>query len=208
MRMRVLAALLSASAVLSACGQSEPAAQVPGPPPPISEVPTAVPPPPAPIELDSSPTIADIKQRGKMIVGLRSNEPKFVTRGGAGDYRGFDVEIARMLASGIGLDAGNGITFRWLPPTLVGDAMSGGNVDVQIGGFDPANPRMSKVGPYVVTGSAGAEEQQFLGIPPGDEAMRKEFQRVLDEAVANGSWQRAYDATLGTTGVQARPIPG
>lgn len=208
MRMRVLATVLATSAVVSACGgQADPGAQSALPPQAAQEKPTAVPPPPAPIELDSSPAIEEIRQRGKLIVGLRTDDPAFAERDGAGDYRGFDVEIARMLAGGIGMDPQTGVAFRWLPSTLRLGALSGGNVDVLVGGFDPAAPELVKVGPYAVTGAPGAEAEHFVGLRPGDDAMRDELRRVLDEAVASGAWQRAYDATLGTTGVQARPVP-
>ena len=207
MRIRALALVLSASAVLSACG-GQPESGAPPQPPrtPVDEAPAAFP-PPAPVELDSSPAIEQIRQRGKLIVGIRSDEPKFVERAGAGEYRGFDVEIARILTERIGLDAENGIAFRRLPPELVLDSMSGGNVDVQLGGFDPSASQMTTVGPYVITGPPGAEEEHFIGIRPGDDAMREELQRILDEAIADGSWQRAYDSTLGKAGVQARPLP-
>ncbi|GAB3281154.1 transporter substrate-binding domain-containing protein [Parasphingorhabdus pacifica] len=210
-RMRLLAAVLSVGAALSACG-GQGAPGVSAPPPlqaPVDEAPgAAVPPPPEPIELGSSPTIEEIKQRGKLIVGVRSDEPLFVERTGAGSYGGFDVEIARMIAEGMGVDPETGISYRRLPASLVLEAMSGGNVDVQLGGFDPAAPGVEAVGPYAVTGPPGTEQEHFIGMRPGDEVMRDEVRRILDEAVADGSWQRAYDATLGEAGVQARPLPG
>lgn len=160
MRIRALALVLSASAVLSACGgQPESGAPLQPPRAPAGEAPAALP-PPAPVELDASPTIEQIRQRGKLIVGIRSDEPKFVERAGAGEYRGFDVEIAQILAERIGLDAESGVAFRRLPPELVLDAMSGGNVDVQLSGFEPSASQVTAVGPYVITGPPGAEVEQ------------------------------------------------
>lgn len=211
MRMRLLAAVLSVGAALSACGGQE-GSGIPDPPPmraPVEEAPgAAVPPPPEPIELGSSPAIEEIKQRGKLIVGVRADEPLFVKRTGAGSYGGFDVEIARMIAEGMGVNPKTDISYRRLPEPLVLDAMSGGNVDVQLGGFDPDAAQVEAIGPYAVTGPPGTRQEHFIGIRPGDEVMRDEMRRILDEAVADGSWQRAYDATLGEAGVQARPLPG
>ena len=202
MRWRMLAVALAAGAAMSACGSPEQAqnALAPGPPPPP---PVAVPSEDGSVELGGSPAVEQIKQRGKLLVGLRSDDPRMVQRVGAGEYRGFDVEIAGILASGMGLDPAQ-VSFRWLPPAVRTNAMTAGSVDVQLGGFAQDAPQFAKAGPYAVTGD-GAEH--YVGFPPGDDAMREELQRILDAAVADGRWQRAYDGTLGAAGVQARPAP-
>jgi polar amino acid transport system substrate-binding protein len=211
MRTRVLAvALLGLSMItaLSSCGQSEPPAPTPTAPPVTAPPPgTSLEPPGGSVELDGSPTIEKIKKRGELMVGLRSDAPMFAMRDEKGDYRGFDVEIARIVARGLGLDPRVQVTFRWLPPPLRVDAITAGNIDMQLGGFNPASPNMTKVGPYAVTRAPGTESEHFIGLKPGDDAMRAELQRILDASVADGSWQRAYDSTLGAAGVQARPAP-
>lgn len=211
MRTRVLAVMLSTIALLSACGgNSGPAAQAPvepaGPVEPTGESPAA---PPASsggsVELEGSPAVEKIKQRGKLMVGLPADDSTLATRDETGNHGGFDVEMARVLAAGLGLNPQTQVTFRVLPPTLRADAMASGNVDVQLGGFDPAAARAATVGPYVIIGPPGHEVEQFVGLKPGDDAMRTQLQQVLDKAVADGSWQRAYDATLGRSGVAAHP---
>jgi polar amino acid transport system substrate-binding protein len=198
MRMRVLAVTLSAGVGLSACGgQSRLAAQAPPPPSPVASRSGGS------VELDGSPAIEKIKARGKLMVGLRSEAPMFAVRDGSGRHSGFDVEIARILASGLGLDPETQVTFRWLPATLRMDALTAGNVDVQIGGVDPADPKMTTVGPYAVTD--GTETKEFIGLKPGDDGMREQLQHILDAAVADGRWQRAYDSTLRAAGISARP---
>lgn len=150
------------------------------------------------MELATSPTLEEIRERGKLLVGLRSNDPAFAVRKGPGQYAGFDVEMARIIAEGIGLDPKTGIVFRWLPPSMLTDAMVEGNVDIQIGGFDPGTPKTANVGPYIVTG----DTEHFIGIRPDDDLMRQELQRILDEAEADGAWQRAYDRTLRPAGIE------
>ncbi|MGP4017275.1 transporter substrate-binding domain-containing protein [Saccharopolyspora sp. 5N708] len=204
MRIRVIAAVVSALAVLSGCASSPP----PEPnalPPQNRPAPTAPAPPSAPpsvgdsVELDTSPTLAKIRQRRLLLVGVRADAPQFVTRDEAGEYRGFDVEIARDLAKRIGLDPLKQVQFRLLPPTLLRDAVTAGNVDLLLGGTaDTA--QLAAVGPYVVTNGG-----RFLVISSDDRMLAAELQRMLDAAVADGSWQRAYDATLGAAGVKATP---
>ncbi|MFI0466450.1 transporter substrate-binding domain-containing protein [Saccharopolyspora sp. 5N102] len=202
MRIRVLAAVVAAAAVLSGCGQDVPVEPnaLPGPKPPA---PTTAPTSQAPsagnsVELDTSPTLARIKQRRLLLVGVREDAPQFAARDGAGEYRGFDVEMARDLAKRIGLDPTQ-VQFRRLPSTLLLDGVAAGNVDVLFGGTAD-NPQLAQVGPYVITGS-----ERYLVVKSDDRKLVEELQRMLDEAVADGSWQRAYDATLGAAGIQARP---
>lgn len=153
------------------------------------------------MELEGSPALEEIRKRGKLMVGLRSANPAFAIRKGPGEYGGFDVEIAKVIARGIGMNPETDIAYRWLPPSLLTDAMAAGNVDIQIGGFDPTTPKTAEVGPYIVTGDV----RHFIGIQPGDDAMRAELQRILDAGISNGAWQRAYDSTLGKAGIEGTP---
>jgi glutamate transport system substrate-binding protein len=138
------------------------------------------------------------------MVGLPSDDPTFATRDGSGKHAGFDVEIARILAKGLGMNPETDVTFRWIPQPLRVDAVTARSVDIQVGGLQPA-PQMDTAGPFVVTGSGDARAEQFVVMREGDDAMRRELQRILDVAVADGSWKRAYDSTLRPTGVRATP---
>lgn len=173
------------------------------PPPAARPSPQAPAPVPSPggVQLDTSPTLEQIRTRGKLLVGLRADARRFAARDGAGGYRGFDVEIARRIAQGLGLDPATQVSFRMLPATLQSEALAGGSVDLQIGGVDPARQGVSAVGPYAVTDGG----QQFVGLKSGDDVLRDQIDEALRTAVADGSWQRAYDATLAPEGVQATP---
>lgn len=208
MRLRALAVAVSAVAVLSGCGQDVPVENALPPrnwPAPTMQVPpnpvgsSSVPSAGNSVELDISPTLAKIKQRRQLLVGVREDAPQFVTRDGAGEYRGFDVEIARDLAKRIGLDPTSQVQFRRLPSSLLRDAVTSGNVDFLLGGT-AQSPQVVEVGPYVVT-----DQERYVVIKSDDRVLAEELRQMLDAAVADGSWQRAYDATLATAGVSARP---
>lgn len=208
LRIRSLAALLSAAAVLSACGADpEPAARPVAPPAPAPAAQPVVPPAPdsSSVELDESPGIAKIKRNGRLMIGLPADAPQLATHDERGGHAGFDVELGRAVAGQLGLNPQTQVAFRWMPPTLREEAMTSGSVDLQMGGFDPATAGAATAGPYAVVGPPGHEQEQFLGFKPGDDKMREQVQQALDRAVADGSWQRAYDATLGRSGVPARP---
>ncbi len=153
------------------------------------------------VDLHVSPTIEHIKQRGELVVGLSQGDPHFAARDDMGHFTGFDVEFAHVLASELGLNGGQ-VAFKMLPPTLQGQAVSTGSIDLQFG-VDANKPGFVTVGPYVI--ASGARPEHLIGINDHDPAMRDQLQRVLDATVADGSWQRTYNATLGPAGIPAHP---
>lgn len=200
MRIRVLA-LVSLTAVLAACGQSPEVSQNLLPPQPPAPAPatSAAPSAGTSVELSTSPTLVQIQQRRKLLVGVRADAPPaFLSRDPAGGYQGFDAEIARDLAQRIGLRPDD-VQFRRLPPAQLQNAVLSGDVDLLLGGTADV-PALKAVGPYAITDS-----ERNLVIKADDRLLAEELQRMLDAAVADGSWQRAYDATLGAAGIEARP---
>lgn len=205
MRSGVVAVVLASAVALAGCsggGSGGPERSPDAAPPPVAPPASVAPPPP--VELDASPTLEKIRRRGSLLVGLRAEEPDFAARDGAGGYRGFDVEVAKLVAHELGLNPDTQVSYRLLPKTLRADALAGGSVDLQFGGLDPAGPGVSGIGPYAVTAD-GAEH--YLVIKSGDDAMRDQLSDALAAVVSGGGWQRAYDGTLAPAGVQARPAP-
>ncbi|MEB3368460.1 transporter substrate-binding domain-containing protein [Saccharopolyspora mangrovi] len=196
MRNRLLA-VAALAVVLTGCGQSEPAAP---PPPPAPGIPAPVPSSSAgsEVELGSSPTLTAIKQRKELMVGVRADEPKFVTRDPAGGYRGFDADIARDLARRMGLNPDSQVQFRRLPPTLLRDAVGAGNVDLLLGGTADV-PQLTQI-PYAVT-----DTERNLVIKSDDPKLAEELRGMLQAAVADGTWQRAHDQNLAPQGISAHP---
>ncbi|MDA3649648.1 transporter substrate-binding domain-containing protein [Saccharopolyspora indica] len=202
MRIRVLA-LVSLTAVLAACGQNPEVSQNLLPPLPPAPATSAAPPVPSAgtsVELSTSPTLVRVQQRRKLLAGVSiDTPPAYVSRDPAGGgYQGFDVEIARELAQRIGLRPED-VQFRRLPPTQLRSAVLSGDVDLLLGGTADI-PSLTAVGPYAITDS-----ERNLVIKADDRLLAGELQRMLDAAVADGSWQRAYEKTLGAAGIEARP---
>lgn len=150
------------------------------------------------VEFDSSPTIEQVTQRGKLLVGVRNDAEEFAQRGPGGEYSGFDVEIARDLAVRMGLQPEQ-VQFRRLPPTLLTDAVSSENVDLLLGGSADSSS-LAEAGPYAVAG-----EPRSAVVKSDDPTLVRELERMFDESVADGTWQRIYDGTLGESGIAARP---
>ncbi|GAA4614183.1 transporter substrate-binding domain-containing protein [Saccharopolyspora hordei] len=204
MRIRVLA-LASLTAVLAGCGgQDAEVAQnaVPErPPAPATSAATPAPSAGTSVELSTSPTLGEIQQRRKVRVGVRVDAPPaFLSRDPAGGYTGFDAEIARDLAQRLGLRPED-VQFRRLPATQLQNAVLSGDVDLLLGGT-AGGPQLAAVGPYAVT-----DAERNVVIRADDPLWADELRRMLDAAVADGAWQRAYETTLGAAGIEARPRP-
>ena len=150
------------------------------------------------MELGSSPTLTAIKQRKRLLVGVRADQPEFVTRDPAGGYRGFDVDIARDIARRIGLDPNTQVQFRRLPPTLLRDAVAAGNVDLLLGGTADV-PQLAQI-PYAVT-----DTERNLVVKADDPKLAEELRAMLRAATADGTWQRAHDQNLAPQGISAHP---
>lgn len=166
--------------------------------------PSATPSTPAdPVEVRGSPTLAEIRERGTLLVGVRAESSAFVRRTG-GDYAGFDVRVATILAERLGLNPKTQLTFRALPPTLRGDAVRGGSVDLLVGGVDESASGLATVGPYVISGPRLDATRHYLGFAAGDPAFREKLRGALMAAARDGSLQSAMEATLGEAGVRAR----
>ncbi|MEU6127892.1 hypothetical protein ABZ805_01855 [Saccharopolyspora sp. NPDC047091] len=209
MRTGVVAVVLAGGLALTGCsaGGGEPEQQPPpSAPVPVSSPSTAPQPaaaPPPPVELGGSSTLEEVRRRGSLLVGLRAEEPRFATRDG-GHYRGFDVEVTEFVVRELGLDPRTQISYRMLPPTLRDGSLARGEVDLLVGGAEPGDSGVDAVGPYAVTADG---TEHYLGIKSGDAALHDRIDAALATAVRDGAWQRAYDETLATEGVQARPAP-
>ncbi|GAB3672142.1 substrate-binding periplasmic protein [Saccharopolyspora tripterygii] len=197
MRIRLLA-VAALAVVLTGCGQAEPA--TPPPPPPAAEMP--VPPPNSSagsdVELGSSPTLTAIKQRKRLLVGVRADQPEFVTRDPAGEYRGFDADVARDLADRMGLDPNTQVQFRRLPPNMQRNAIGAGNVDIMLGGT-ANDPQLIAI-PYAVT-----DAERNVVVKADDPKLVDELRAMLEAGVADGTWQRLADQNLTPQGISAHP---
>lgn len=58
-----------------------------------------------------------------------------------------------------------------------------------------------------VVGKEFSEERYGIGFPKGDEELCTFLQQTIQESYENGSWQEAFDTTLGQAGVEAPEPP-
>lgn len=107
------------------------------------------------VQVPGSPTFDRMQQRGRVIIGVKNDQP------GLGQfdpttntYSGFDVEIARMVAAGLGF-APEQIDFKVVQSAAREDAISRGDVDFYVGTYtinDNRKERVGFAGPYFVAG--------------------------------------------------------
>lgn len=98
-----------------------------------------------------APFMERIAKENKLIVGLNASYPPFAVWTKAGP-KGFDVELARHLASTLGLDPATQVTFVPVKPDEAADALTTGKIDLAIAGLLPTPQRLRKVAfsiPYV-----------------------------------------------------------
>jgi len=151
-----LAVLLVGTLALSACGREgtptgsgSGGAGSEGPAAPTYEVAENV-------TVVDSPTFARMQQRGRVIVGVKNDQP------GLGQfdpttntYSGFDIEIARMIAANLGFDPKTEIDYVVVQSAAREDAISRGDVDYYVGTYtinDKRKERVGFAGPYFVAG--------------------------------------------------------
>ncbi|MCW0215536.1 MAG: glutamate ABC transporter substrate-binding protein [Pseudonocardia sp.] len=148
-KLHILAAgVLAGCLALTACGQSgSPGATGPV----VSE--TAA----ADVTVAGSPTFDAMKARGGVVIGVKDDQPGLGFKDATtGQYSGFDIEIARLVAAKLGYGADK-ITYKTVPSAAREDAISRGEVDYYVGTYtinDKRKTLVSFAGPYFVAGQS------------------------------------------------------
>jgi glutamate transport system substrate-binding protein len=127
--------------------------------------------------LPDSPTWTRAHRRGRLVVGVKDDQPYLGERDPAtGDYSGFDIEIARMAAASLGFPADR-ITFKAIASANRETSLSNGQIDYYVGTYTINALRKRQVGfagPYYLAGQGllvRGDEHDIHG--PGDLAGRK-----------------------------------
>ncbi|HVW42700.1 MAG TPA: glutamate ABC transporter substrate-binding protein [Amycolatopsis sp.] len=153
MKIRTLAAgLLVGALALTACGKSGTptggTGDTGGAAAPSYTVATGV-------DVAGSATFAKIKSKGGITIGVKDDQPglglKDLT---TGQYSGFDIEIAKMVAAGLGYDPTK-ITYKVVDSSAREAAISNGDVDYYVGTYtinDKRKQQVSFAGPYFQAG--------------------------------------------------------
>ena len=149
MKLRHLAAgLLVGALALTACGrEGSPGAESSGP------AQTAA----AGVTVEGSPTFAAMQQRGRVVMGVRSDQPGLGFQDATtGQYSGFDIEIARLVAAKLGFGPDK-LDYKVVPSAAREDTIERGEIDYMVGTYtinDNRKQRVSFAGPYFVAGQS------------------------------------------------------
>jgi len=99
-------------------------------------------------------TMARLSAAKKITVGTKFDQPGFGLQGLDGKPKGFDVEIATLIAAKLGIPAA-GITFIETPSAIREESLEQGRADIVVATYtinDKRKKRISFAGPYYVAG--------------------------------------------------------
>ncbi|MET9435059.1 glutamate ABC transporter substrate-binding protein [Streptomyces sp. NPDC006551] len=120
-------------------------------------------------QLPDSATWRKAKNRGRLIVGAKEDQPYMGEKDPAtGRYSGFDIEIAKMMAASLGFDPAS-IEFRTIASANRETALQNGQIDYYVGTYTINDNRKKLVGfagPYYMAGQSllvRADENDISG---------------------------------------------
>jgi polar amino acid transport system substrate-binding protein len=99
----------------------------------------------------AGPVMTRILEKGTLVVGTSGSQPPMSATSKKGELMGFDIDLARAMAEGLGVKA----EFVTMPFTELLQALEAGKVDVVLSGMTitPArNRNVAFVGPYYISG--------------------------------------------------------
>ncbi|MEU1280803.1 glutamate ABC transporter substrate-binding protein [Streptomyces sp. NPDC005805] len=102
-----------------------------------------------------SPTLTRAKKAGKLVIGVKSDQPFLGYQDETGTRSGFDIEVAKMVAADLGF-AARSIEFKTFPTSRREAAIASGDVDLYVGTYTINEERKKKVGfagPYYMAGA-------------------------------------------------------
>lgn len=109
------------------------------------------------VKVEGSKTFDAMTQRGRVVIGVKEDQPGLGFKDATtGQYSGFDVEIARLVAAQLGFGPDK-IDYKAVPSAAREDAIARGEVDYYVGTYtinDKRKQRISFAGPYFVAGQS------------------------------------------------------
>ncbi|MFD7921501.1 glutamate ABC transporter substrate-binding protein [Streptomyces sp. NPDC059740] len=102
-----------------------------------------------------SPTLKRAQKAGKIVVGVKADQPFLGYQDTSGNYSGFDIEIARMIAADLGFSEKQ-IKFDTVDSNVRETAISHHQVDYYVGTYTMNDERKKQVGfagPYYTAGA-------------------------------------------------------
>ncbi|GAA2950088.1 glutamate ABC transporter substrate-binding protein [Microbacterium luteolum] len=135
------------------------------------------------VELEGSPTFDAIKERDKVVIGVKEDQPGLgfldVT---TNERTGFDVDIARWIAASLGYDEDK-IEFKPIASANREQAIVNGDVDYYVGTYSINDKRKEQIafaGPYFITG-------QGLLVAADNEDIKSEADLSADTTVCSAT---------------------
>lgn len=116
-------------------------------------------------EFPEGSKMAELAEAGEITVGTKYDQPGFGLLNLEDTPEGFDVEVAKIIAGALGIEAEN-ITWREAPSANREDLIEGGEVDMVVATYtinDERKERITFAGPYYVAG------QQLMVMADNDE---------------------------------------
>jgi glutamate transport system substrate-binding protein len=153
---------------------------------------------PASASITGSPTYDKIKSAGTVKVGVKADQPNLGYKDASGKRCGFDIEIAQMVAAGLGIDPSK-IQYSEIPSANRESAIKGGQIDYYVGTYSITDKRKNDVafaGPYFVAGQDLLVRKDESAITGKDTIKGKKvcsatgstpIQRVRDEGLTEPS---------------------
>jgi glutamate transport system substrate-binding protein len=148
----------------------------------------------ADVKVDGSPTFDKMTQRGKVIVGVKEDQPGLGLKDATtGKYSGFDIEIARLISAKLGFDPASKIEYKPIPSASREQAITNGDIDYYVGTYsitDKRKEQISFAGPYFIAGQDLLVRKDDTAITGPDSLMGKKvcsvtgstpIQRVRDQ---------------------------
>ncbi len=115
----------------------------------------------SPAALSGASTLASIKQSGQLVLGTSANMPPMTGKNEDGKLVGFDIDMARLMASGMGVELKiKTMAFKELLP-----ALEKGDVDVVLSNMTmnpERNLRVAFVGPYMTSGKCVITKEEGI----------------------------------------------
>ncbi|RZU03609.1 glutamate transport system substrate-binding protein [Kribbella rubisoli] len=151
------------------------------------------------VDVAGSPTFTKIKSAGKLTVGVKADQPNLGYKDANGKRCGFDIEVARMVSAGLGLDPDK-IEYKEIPSANRETAIAGGEINYYVGTYSITDKRKKQVsfaGPYFIAGQDLLVRKDDTSMDAGKTALKGKkvcsatgstpIQRVKDEGLTEAS---------------------
>jgi polar amino acid transport system substrate-binding protein len=152
-------------------------------------------------EAAGASTLASIVKAGELRVGMSGNQPPFTMKSKTGKLIGFEVDVAYMLASAMGVE----LTLVEKPFGELLAALEAGEVDVVMSGMTMTperNLRVAFVGPYMVSGKSILTKSSTLAAI--DEAGDIDQSQIKLTALAGSTSEKFVKKALPKTQLMAK----